>query len=267
MTENKINLPEKITLNGQEINVAESPELINLLSIAQKIEKDKLYPTIEKLKTQVTEKETELAKLKVIGTPTPNNINQPITQDKLREEMKKIQAEDKTEPLNAEKVADILFEKWSNALPDLIKAQVEKSIEPIKTATSSLFNEQLTDYRNRRLIELSDQIIPELVTGNTKDEIEQSIINSIEVRKRYQENKPANVVKPIETPGVTPPAPLPRIVTPSGNPDEEIDIKGMGAKEFEKNREELLKKFKDMGSNAGYATLKGANSMAEQEQY
>jgi chromosome segregation ATPase len=139
---------------------------------ARQQEKDKLYPQIEKLREQSSTMQEELARLK--------------------------DEREKREKEEADRLAAVEAEAKAKAEEELdVKSLLEQRTSEIRTEWETKFSElqqererdralldreraftELRDYREARLTEETDNIIPELldlVTGTTQEEIESSI--------------------------------------------------------------------------------------------
>ena len=124
-------------------------------------EKNKLYDTIESLKAEVStlakEREDRLAEAERLRLAAEE------------EAKKKAESE-----MDVRQLLEVKEQEWANQLESLKQeaARKEALLEREREYAA------LMDYRNRRVSEEQDNIIPELldlISGNTPDEIEQSI--------------------------------------------------------------------------------------------
>lgn len=151
---------------------------------------------------------------------------------------------------------------------------VEGAIKPLLDKTSKIEIQSLEEYKAKLLTENEGKCFPELVKGNTKEEVDESLKNSIELRTKYSTDNPANnqqgkVTDPAivrqnaaldnnqqqqpnapaaqqSTPSTTP-APIVPIVpnVPVNNPSM-TDIGKMSQEEFARNREKLEAEIKTL---------------------
>lgn len=177
-----------------EENVSPTVNIEDLLSKVRQQEKEKHYKTIDKLKVQVktlteqhnadlikiAEAEQKLAESeKKLADAGKDDSSAVVT---LKEELSKIQSEKKTleEKLNALQEAE---------LPS--REEIEKEVR------DELSREyEVRTYKAEKLAELKDEIlVPELVMGETKEEIDKSIEaakkRSDEIRKSLGAKKSA----------------------------------------------------------------------------
>jgi len=124
-------------------------------------EKNKLYDTIESLKGEVTllakDREERLAE------------SDRLRKDAEEEARKKAEAE-----LGTRELLDLRQKEWETQLAE-VKSENARNLALVERERQYA---ALTEYRNNRVHEEQDNIIPELVdliSGNTPDEIEQSI--------------------------------------------------------------------------------------------
>lgn len=232
---------------------------------AVKTEKDKLYGTIEDFK----KKNSELTQSNARLTTQVADYN-----SKFEDLTKKVEglippvtsANYKPGELTPKEVADLNKQQQQGLTPEQVQAMLDKkfqeelpkiiqnSLKPLVDVQSSLHQESVDTYRETRLKELGDTVIPELVTGNNKEEIEASIALSIATRSRYA--VPQTITPPITAP-ITPQvqAPVAPVVAPpsftqvTSTPPSTSPLdalKGMSGAEFSKNRETLLKELQGL---------------------
>lgn len=241
MEQNKSRLPEFITIGDQQFKVSDTPALVELIAAAQRVEKDKLYSTIEKAKREVQ----ALSNAEVVAT---------VDTDSIREVIKEV-------------------------LNEYLSPITEK-IGEIQRVSTQTMAESLEDYRQRLLKENYGKCIPELVKGNTKEEINESLRKSIEILSRHlkphEDTTPVNdplivqqaqqqangqtvhtaapqvasVAQPVQQnvnqavpEQVSPPSiTVPRV--PANEPQLSTDIKKLSLEEYAKRRESLLNELK-----------------------
>lgn len=262
-------LPEQVTVETEHgtitLSVKETPALKQLIASASAVEKAKLYETIDEYKTQLADSTKEIERLKqtaTVQTSTAQPTNTPMVPNSngttnattpatvipsaaIQTQLKEARMEPAGAPgpITQEQVNDMMLNAFKTHLPDLLKPY----LDPLRAATSQLSQEQVSSYREKRLAELGDTVVPELVVGNTKEEIEASIESAKAVRVRYNAATPPPAVPstPAPAPAATtvPPSnipPLPQHRTPEDTP---VDIKGMSMEDFAKKREQLQSKL------------------------
>lgn len=165
---------------GTEVNNTASGEGNNtqlnyedLISRARKEEKDKLYPKIKALETEkatLTSKNNDLI-LKVANLEEENKQLKSTGKQTQSQTVSNLQAElEKANKKVAEFEANLVDEE---ALRKEIRAELEGEYE-VKL------------YRESKVNEFKDCIIPDLVNGNSKEEIDQAIENS---KQRFEAMK------------------------------------------------------------------------------
>jgi hypothetical protein len=221
-------IPDSVTLNGQVFAVKDTPELKDLLeAVRKKVSSDER----RKVYSQIDDLKKNLDQLqKVSVAPGEESL------DNLKESILK-------------EVKDILADNLSPVL-DFVKEGRQDSV---------------TSYRNKLLEENQGNCMPELVVGNTKEELDANLAKSIELFNNYvaKNGKPGaaapaptvpaagattpNPVRAASAPAPVAnaaPAPLPTVpATPPAQP-EELNLKSMSQEEFAKRRQELQAKIK-----------------------
>lgn len=248
------------------------------VSNAVQAEKSKLYGTIDDFKKKnadLSEKNAQLStqvsdytnKFQDLSAKVEQFTMAPITSDKYKQEELTPQQvaelnKQQVQGLTPEQVQAMMDKKFNEELPQII----QNSLKPVLDTTANIQQETLQSYKDNRLKELGDSVIPEMVTGNTKEEIEASIEASKAVRTRFatpntpptpgtppSEGTPAPQVQtptptPAPTPTPTPPSPTP--VTPTPPSSSALDgVKGMNMQDFGQNRDALLKELQAAVNN------------------
>lgn len=202
--QNTPSIPESITINGVTYLVKETPELQQFIQSIAKVEKSKLYSQMEALKTQIQ-----------------NLGNVEITPDKSTEfDVNSL----------VEKLKDTFV--TSDSLKETLSNTIKEVVQPVLDATHRNEQNELKEYREKLINENAATCIPELVKGNTKDELDAALKESIRLRSAYpapgtqtpQYNGDPNLQKQIEqqqfqaqptpTPASTP-APQPQNPNPA----------------------------------------------------
>jgi hypothetical protein len=221
----ELTIPTTLVLGGISYDIRSTPELALFVDTVQKViaktEKTKLYSQIQSLQEAVK----KLEKVDV----TPSNT------------------------------ASTDLDSFKTGLLSEIDDRLKKYTDPIVQKQLQQDKEDVISYRNRLLMENQDVIIPELVVGNTKAELDIALAASKEIFAKYGTPKmrgtstttnslpPVNVTKnteatnvPVkETPKEEPLLETKTLVTPSVN--NIPDIGQMSMEDFAKQRA-LLKK-------------------------
>ena len=165
--------------NNQEPNQGEGnktePTPVNfeeLISKARQEEKAKLYPQIEGYKKQVNN----------MTTLHNNTLLEMASKDKKIEEL-----ENKIVELSQTKATPEDVDQLTNQIQtlQLENQQLKESQVNVEELTNQINAEwEVKLYREQKLREVGNTVIPELVTGNTKEEIDQTLELS---QQRYNE--------------------------------------------------------------------------------
>lgn len=225
-------IPESLTINGVTYKVSETPELQNFIQQVAKVEKSKLYSKYEELKTQLDNlKNTNIEGVGTINAETLESLKKIfLTKDDLQ--------------------------AFQASLPDAVKGVVS----PLLADVEANHRNEIEAYRQKLITENLDKCIPELVKGETKEELDASLAESIRLRSAYPANpQPRGVVHdPLigtqaRAAGVTlnpTPTPTPAMPAvpqrPVAQPGNQPSAKGMSMEEFSKNRETLRKQLEEM---------------------
>lgn len=232
--ESKVAIPESITLNGVVYQVKDYPELQQFIQQVSKVEKNKLYSQFESLRSQI------------------ENLNRV-----------KI-----TDALNADSIVEKLKETFvtKETLMEVLPGTLKEVVQPLLKASEQTRQDELTAYRTKLITDNAATCIPDLVVGNSKEELDEALKRSIELRAKYpspssvqaggQHVVDPNIQKQFAEQGDYTPTPLPGQTPPSSavpqptppaaprRPSPEVEapsnIKGMPLSEFERNREQLL---------------------------
>lgn len=195
----KFNVKGFVTAKAEEIQptnneeVASTPQnnatTINyedLIARARKEEKDKLYPKIQKLEADnVALVEKHNKALLELGNKDTKIADMEATIEKLRTTAKNSDSEEVKE-LKAE----------IKSLKAQIKEYEANQVDPETIRSEVVAEYEVKLYKEQKLREVGDNVIPELVFGSTKEEID----NSLKVaQERYQA-----IVGKFSTPNVPP---------------------------------------------------------------
>ena len=230
----KIGIPESVIINGVAYTVKDTPELQQFVQEVAKVEKSKLYTQFENLKSQIA----NLGKVKVTG-----NLDADTIVEKLGETF-------------------VTKKDFKEMLPEVLK----EVVQPVLTATEQNQKNELDKYREKIINENLATCIPDLVRGNTKEELDASLKESIKLRANYpspvhndtksaettasdisskkqapEASIPQNVTTttPVQTPPAAPRRPSLEVSGPQ-------NVKQMPMSEFEKQRETLKQQLEAM---------------------
>ena len=234
----KVGIPESITINGVTYLVKETPELQQFIQSVAKVEKSKLYSKFEDLKNQII----NLGKVKVENTPATDI-------DTIVEKLK-----------GTFVTKDDLKENLSNV--------VKEVVQPVLNATEQTRKNELEQYREKIIKENAAVCIPDLVKGETKEELDATLAQSIKLRASYpspntehhddggkvkdpviekQAAEMGGAATPTPAPNPQPQTPpmAPRIPAPDANANQ-TGTKSMSMKEFGERREGLLQNLENL---------------------
>lgn len=242
--EQESRIPESITINGVTYSIKETPELQELVKSVSKVEKNKLYSQFQNLKQQI------------------ENLN-------------KVQVETNT-GLDINKLVETLRGEFvtKGDLENGIKNAVSEVVQPILQKTELDQKAELSAYREKLISDNIAICIPELVKGETKEQLDATLQDSIKLRASYPspssvQSQPTHVVDPLiarqmaeanahnaarnkETPA--PQASVGPIPAIPGYTSREIDgsptpTKGMSMGDFAQQRESLKQQLEAMYGN------------------
>jgi len=206
-------------------------DINKLIEKARKDEKDKQYGTVEKLRGELE------AARSVISEKDSVIKNLSVKPEDKKPEDKKVEGgltEDKLQIVLAAALKRMEDEVFS---PQLAKIQAEND-----TLKRDLATKDLNEYRTRLLSENDGQIIPELVAGTTREELDTTLIQAKQIFARTAEalTKRAKGVADSATQKLPslPPANGNGTATPGG---AETSTRNMSLTEWSKNRVEMLK--------------------------
>lgn len=243
--EKKVGIPESITINGVTYLVKDTPELQQFIQEVAKVEKSKLYTQFENLKSQIA----NLGKVRVMGGSDVDTIVERL------------------------KGTFVTKEDLQTVLPGVLK----EVVQPVLTATEQNRQDDLRQYREKLIRENADTCIPDLVKGETKEELDAALKESIRLRASYPTpstvhiDPTAHVTDPLivkqaqemaaraeQTPTPQPapaqaassmPPVAPRRVSPEVNGPQ--NVKQMPMSEFEKQRDSLMQQLEAVYGGLG----------------
>lgn len=198
------------------------------LAQARKDEKDKLYKTYAQIKEELRIKNEELAKFKAAEEEAAKKAEEErlaklTEQERMREEINKASAR---------------VEQLTSAFTSLQKETEEK----LKLKELELLKERL-------ISEARGQLIPELVSGNSEEELLQSVEKAkqryLQLREDIVKDVEKLKTKPIEPSTIATETPQTRITPPQTTQQQPTakDIFSMTPEEFKQYKEKELNAF------------------------
>jgi len=209
-------MPTTITLGGVAYSISENPELLALVTA---IRTDAAKIEKAKLHSKIQEVQEQVKRLKDVNIEpiaTPNNLE-------------------------------------IGEITEAFSKLIDQKLQPIFNNQKRQEELSVNDYRNKLITENQLACIPELVVGNTKEELDAALAQSIELRNKYaavsnvaalSTTNPASTIAP--KPADIVPAPIKPVVPPSTSSAAEavpLNIKSLSAKEFAANRDNLFKEI------------------------
>lgn len=241
--EKKAKIPESITINGVTYTVKDTPELQQFIQEVSKVEKSKLYTQFESLKAQI-------ANLGNVKVTDDNTTNVDTIVEKL-------------------KGTFVTKEDLKEVLPGVLK----EVVQPVLAATEQNRKNELAQYRDKIISEHIAECIPDLVKGETKEELDAALKESIRLRAAYptpstagiqnrpvkdpliqkqmnemagNEQTPTPQTQPFQAASQQPPIPPAAPRRPSPEASGPQNIKKMPMSEFEKQRDALKQQLEAM---------------------
>jgi len=231
---NNVSIPESITLGGVTYSVKDTPEIQQFIQAVSRVEKTKLYSQMDSLKQQIA----QLGNVQI----QPNDTQTQA----LIESLKGIFATKEDMKVSLEGV-------------------VKEVVQPLLSRSEEAHKNELAMYREQLIKQNEATCIPDLVKGNTKEELDASLQESIRLRAAYPapvgtpttQAVPANppaAPQQTQTPAPQTPAPQqPAIPTPPPFPQRQMpevtgapNVKSMSMEEFAKQRENLQHQLESM---------------------
>ena len=158
-----VSIPESVTINGVTYAVKDTPELQKFIQEVAKVEKSKLYTQFENLKSQI-------ANLGKVQITDDKDFDVNTIVEKLKSTF-------------------VTKEDFKEMLPGIVK----EVVQPVLIATEQNRKNELEQYRENLIRENLSTCIPELVKGETKEELDQSLKESIRLRASYPTPSTANI--------------------------------------------------------------------------
>jgi len=191
-------LPSKVKIGDKEVELKDHPELLELIQQVRTEEKEKLYSEkakleakVNELKNKVAEGETlsaaekaELEKLK--GDIAKKDGEIAATKAALEEAKKgkgkKKKADDEGED---DEDAPLTKKEMLKAMEELLKPLKDELKGEVKKVEGELTKKALEDYRAELLEKNKGLIIPDLLQGSTKAELDANLVKVLETSKPY----------------------------------------------------------------------------------
>jgi hypothetical protein len=207
-------------------------ELDAKLSAARQEEKDKLYNDLNKSRTKVTELESLLRSNEEKVKDLEKKVADGTTQNQDTETLK-------SQITDLQKKLDTSNADWTKALDEaLVKTRQEFN--------QTLEGERLATYKQTKIAEAKGKIIPELVTGSTREEIDASFTKATERFNEIYENASKATEKELQK-KIKGTLPIP--VTPGADggasgdaADEVTSYRGIPDSEWETKSKEIKQK-------------------------
>lgn len=239
-TKNTPSIPESITISGVTYVVKDTPEIQQFMQEVAKVEKSKLYSQFESLRQQI-------------------------------QSLQGVQITDQPQPFNAEQLIEQLKGTFvtADSLKETLSATIKEVVQPVLDATQKNAQNELDAYREKLISENEATCIPELVKGNTKEELDEALKESIRLRAAYpavpaapytgdpniqrqqqqssaQNNSPTPPPAPTaQAPQIPTPPPAPQRQSPDAN-QHQPSAKQMSMAEFAKNRDAMKAQLEAM---------------------
>lgn len=173
-----VSIPESVTINGITYVVRDTPELQKFMQAVSKVEKNKLYSQFESLKNQLE----DLRKVQVVPDSQGSGAG-----------------------VNVKEIVEALRGTFVTRedLETSLKNTVSEIISPVIQNSEEQRKQELEAYRNSIIQAHINECIPELVEGNSKQELDASLEKSIQLRSKYPSPSSAAVLhseKPVVDP-------------------------------------------------------------------
>lgn len=277
MTTTKGKIPEKIKLGDKEYALKDHPELLGLVEVGRSAEKEKLNADIDQQKATIKDLKNKVesatgsttkieADLKEAKEALKNAEDEKAKVTGQLKQLEKMRSDGDNNEDKDSKKADSLS-------PDEVKKIVDEAIAKVQTQSNAqvedlkkkLTASEAEAYRKEVIANHKDTVIPELLTGTTKEEIDESLSKAIEVSKRYlrsgdndsadgdetEDGKDPKSKKGNDSEESKPPEEPKDTAPPDGgksDPGDDADLlkraKDMTPDEYAKNRDAILRAAK-----------------------
>lgn len=192
-------LPETVTVDGKEVKLKDIPEFKTIMEAIRKQEKNKLYGQIKELELERDELKTktgktvedekkikELSDSLAVLKSEKEKLEKQIKDEGKQETAAEKEAREKAEKEAKEKGGSgITATDVAKIVTDAL-AGFEKRIDDKLAGVSGKVTETEVDlYKKEKLAEFKGLVIPDLVVGKTKEEIDASLKKAVETSKNY----------------------------------------------------------------------------------
>ena len=271
-------IPKTVKIGEVEYSVAEHPELLALVEAGRTEEKTKLYARIEKAENEVKSLTDEKAKSGEITVKQKADLDKALQElEEAKTKLSEFIKKEGEEPSNV-----MTPEEIKKMVADAVAGNNKESETKIAELQEQLKQRDLASYRERKLAEVKDIVIPDFVpTSLTSNEdidkaIEEAKAKSAnyltqdfkfedgtskrltlhEIANLTDEEKKGSGTPPPATPPTTPTSTTPPVETPptppagGGNPPSLMDsLKDMSDADYEKNRDAIKQEVMKLGVN------------------
>jgi chromosome segregation ATPase len=125
-----------------------------------KIAKEQLYPEIDRLKEKIKESSTKMSELQ---SQIPSTVEEKQKLEKEKTDLATELAQTKTSLNDAQSKLNA------------VESTALDAIDQVKNLSTKLDAKELSEFRLQKIAEANGKIIPEMVTGSSKEEIEASV--------------------------------------------------------------------------------------------
>jgi len=236
-------VPSPAELFAEEALLPNTDKVAEAIQKARAQEKDKLYPQLNKLQEEISLLRREREERQALDAQRAEKRKQREAE---REAEKKAKAE---EEMSFKKLLKTKEEEWASKL-ESERVERERAFALLEREREF---QELQQYRQQRLEQERDNIIPELIdliSGNTRDEIEQSIAG-LKERSAKIFDSVAQVAqqsrKEMTGSRITMPASGPLDNDSDSRMYSPDDISKMSLQDYAKNRSKLIGNSKNSG--------------------
>ena len=272
-------IPKTVTINGQDLVVADHPELLALVQSGRKDEKDKLYSTIQTLEANINVLKDENKESGKTSQKDKDELKK--LQDELavaKTDLAKLKKDDPEPPVKKPKEGEA--DKTGGLTADEVEAIVQKALtaqartyeEKIEKVQGGLTEKNVSDYRKEVLEKNKGVIIDALVPEGLKsvEEVNKAVEKALETSKQYirkdytgEDGKKEELTlaeieaRELSKKDATPPAGTPPTYVPAGTPPPPPagggdltgkalikDLGSMSQADFNKNREAIKQEIR-----------------------
>lgn len=263
-------IPKVIKIGEVEYNVADHPELIALVESARKEEKDKLYSSINSLKSEIEKFKGDATSAEKKETEYKDNLQK--LQDALKEKEDALKKFEGIDPKNPKPKDDPMENERIKKLEEELAKKDADNQKRIAEMEAKMERDRLANYRKALLVnhagKVIDDFVPETLTST--EDIDKAVAEAVTKSKNYLRGefvkadgtKVQGTLAEIEvweeeakkapTPP-TPPTYVPPVPTPPaggggvGGEDLLKDVKNMTPEQFKANRDAIRAQIRQVG--------------------